>query len=73
MGPSPVAADFLPYRSQPLAACRPYGKFQDKPLCVGTTGHLKATGSEQRAALAECPLSVSRQFMNVKARTLDIA
>ena len=70
---SPVAADSLPYRIQSLAACRPYGKFQDKPLCVWTTGHLKPNGSEQRTALAECQLPISGQFMNIEPRTLDIA
>ena len=42
----PVAADFLPQRIQPLAAGRPYGEFQHKPLCVWATSHLKINGPE---------------------------
>jgi hypothetical protein len=65
MGPSPVAADSLPQRVQPLAACRPYGKFQNEPLCVWTTNNLKPQDSEQRTALAECQLPISGQFVHV--------
>jgi hypothetical protein len=73
MCPLPIAADNLLDRSQSLAAFRPYGKFQDEPLCVWTTGHLKPNGSEQHAALAECQLSVSGQFMHVETRTLHVS
>jgi hypothetical protein len=69
----PVAADSLPQRVQSLAACRPYGKFQHKPLRVWTTGDLKPNRSEQRTALAECQLPISGQFMNIKPRTLNVA
>jgi hypothetical protein len=70
---APVAADNLLYGREPLAADRPYRKFQDKPLGVRTTGHLKPNASEQRTALAECQFPLSGQFMNIKSRTLDIA
>ena len=73
MRAAPVAADSLPDRIQSLAACRPYGKFQDKPLCVWTTGDLKPDRSEQRTALAEWQLPVSGQFMNVEPRTLHVS
>jgi hypothetical protein len=69
---APVAGDNLPYRIEPIAAGRPYGKFQHKPLCVWTTSHLKPNASEQRTSLAECQLSVSGQFMNVEPRTLRV-
>jgi hypothetical protein len=42
----PVAADNLLDRRQALAAGRPYGKFQHKPLCVWAAGHLKPNDSE---------------------------
>jgi hypothetical protein len=70
---APVAADNLLYRIQPLAADRSHGKYQHKPLCVWTTGHLKPDGSEQHTALTECQPPVSSQFMHIEARTLDIA
>jgi hypothetical protein len=70
---SPIAADSLPDRIQSLAAGRPQGKFQDKPLCVWTTHHLKRNGSEQPTARAECQPPISSQFMDIEARTLDIA
>jgi hypothetical protein len=69
----PVAADSLPQRVQPLAACRPYGKFQNEPLCIWTAGDLKADPSEQPTALAECQLPVSGQFMHVETRTLHVS
>jgi hypothetical protein len=73
MCPSPIAADNLPYRIQPLAADRSSGKLQNNLLCVWITGHLKPNGSEQPTALAERQLPITRQFMNVEPRALDIA
>jgi hypothetical protein len=70
---SPVAADNLPYRIQPFAVGQPQGKFQYKPLCVWTTGHLKPNASEQPTPLAECQLPVSGKFMHVEPRTLNVA
>jgi hypothetical protein len=70
---SPIAADSLAHRLQPLAACRPYGKFQNEPLRIRTAGDLKPNGSEQPTALAECQLPVSGEFMNIKPCTLHIA
>src|SRR5262245_26756906 len=70
---APVAADTLAERVQSLAACRPYGKFQHKSLCVWATHHLKPDGSEQRTPLAECQLPVSGQFMNIEPRTLHVS
>ena len=49
---SPIAADNLLCRSQPLAADRPYGKFQHKPLCVWATHHLKPNGMAKQKQLA---------------------
>jgi hypothetical protein len=63
----PIAADNLPHRIQPLAADRPYGKFQHTPLCVWTTSNLKPNASEQQTALAECQLPISGQLMNVES------
>jgi hypothetical protein len=70
---APVTTDNLLYRSQPLAADRSHGKFEHKPLCIWTTGHLKPNGSKQRTPLAERQPPVSGQFVNIKSRTLDIA
>jgi hypothetical protein len=69
----PVAADNLPYRIQPLSTARPYRKFQHKPLCIWTPGHLKPKASEQPTARAECQLPISGQFMNIEPRTLHVA